>query len=55
MVEIPLSLLTKVNNIMQKTAEMTNKFKHPHRAYINEVAKELNSLLENSKRSKDEK
>ena len=55
MVEIPLSLLTKVNNIMQKTAEMGNKFKYPYRAYINEVAKELNSLLENSKRSKDEK
>ena len=55
MVEIPLSLLTKVNNIMQETAEMINKFKHSHRAYINEVAKELNNLLENSKRSKDEK
>ena len=55
MVEIPLSLLAKVNNIIQKTAEMANKFKHPHRAYINEVVKELNSLLENSKRSKDEK
>lgn len=55
MVEIPLSLLTKVNNIIQKTAEMANKFKHPHRAYINEVAKELNSFLENSKRREDEK